>query len=122
MFSDYVWRAEILLGGASYNPCTMMTSYGNDLNYSGAWRPRDTSAICYKTHTCTALLANLGVGGEAMLNDTDDAARDVAAVMIPTTISAMWADRGKFFVMQIQTNQRAFTRLGYMEKLAVFLV
>lgn len=123
VFRTYTWKAEVLLGGASYNPRTMMTSHGNDLNHSGAWRPRDTTATGYKVHTCTAALANLGVGGDALLTDSGSVESDVASVManIRATIAAMRANRGKFFVMQIQTNQRAFTRAGYMEKIGRIL-
>ncbi|TAE29984.1 MAG: hypothetical protein EAZ92_05495 [Candidatus Kapaibacterium sp.] len=120
VFRNYTWKAEVLLGGASYNPRTMMTSHGQDLNHAGAWRPRDTSTSGYKNHTCTAALANLGVGGDALINDSGDVASNVAAVManIRATIAAMKANKGKFFVMQIQTNQRAFTRAGYMDKIS----
>lgn len=123
VFRTYTWKAEVLLGGASYNPRTMMTSHGNDLNHSGAWRPRDTTATGYKVHTCTAALANLGVGGDALLTDSGSVESDVASVManIRATIAAMRANKGKFFILQIQTNQRAFTRAGYMDKISRIL-
>lgn len=120
IFPNYTWKAEILLGGASYNARTMMTSHGQDLNHSGAWRPRDTTSAGYKNHTCTAALANLGVGGDALLSDSGTVESDVSAVManVRATIAAMRANKGKFFVMQIQSNQRAFTRAGYINKIS----
>lgn len=120
MFSNYTWKAEVILGGASYDFRVGRTSHGNDLNHSGAWRPRDTSSAGYKNHTCTASLANLGVGGDALLTTSANVASDVSTVManVRATIAAMKANKGKFFVMQIQTNQRDFSRAGYMDKIS----
>lgn len=41
--------------------------------------------------------------------------------LVRTTIAAMKANKGKFFVMQIQTNQRDFSRAGYMDKISTIL-
>lgn len=122
-YPTYTWTAEVLLGGASYDYARMQTSHGNDLNHNGAWRPRDTTSAGYMNHTCTAALANLGVGGEALLQPTTSVATDVATIMglVRTTIAAMKANKGKFFVMQIQTNQRDFSRAGYMDKISTIL-
>ena len=118
-FPTYTWRAEVLLGGATYNPRTMATSHGNDLNHVGAWKPRDTSSAGYMNHTCSSSLVNLGVGGDALFTTNGSIQADVAAIMtsVRANIAAMRANKGKFFVMQIQTNQRDFSRVGYMDKI-----
>jgi hypothetical protein len=122
-YPTYTWKAEVLLGGASYDYARMQTAHGADLNHVGAWRPRDTTSAGYMNHTCTAALANLGVGGDAIVDSTKPIATVVTEIManVRATIAAMKANKGKFFVMQIQTNQRDFSRSGYLDKISILL-
>jgi hypothetical protein len=123
VFPSYTWKADVLLGGASYDYRTQQTAHGQDLNHSGAWRPRDTTSLGYMNHTCLGVLANLGVGGDALISASNSVSADVAAIManVRSNIAAMRANRGKFFVMQIQTNQRDFSRAGYLDKISALL-
>ncbi len=122
-YPTYTWKAEVLLGGATYDYRRMQTGHGNDLNHSGAWRPRDTTSTGYMNHTCTAALANIGVGDDALIDSTKPVATVVTEIMtkVRAAITAMRANRGKFFTMQIQTNQRDFSRAGYLDKINILL-
>ncbi len=122
-YPTYTWKAEVLLGGASYDYVRMQTAHGSDLNHTGAWRPRDTTTAGYMNHICTAALANLGVGGDAVVDSTKPIATVVTEIManVRSTIAAMKANKGKFFVMQIQTNQRDFSRAGYLDKISILI-
>ncbi len=121
----YTWKADVLLGGATYDYKQMQTAHGQDINAVGAWRPRDTTSVGFFTHVCGGAIATIGVGGDALLGETTSVATDAATIMgiIRSTLAAMQiaGNRGKFYAMQIQTNQRDFSRAGYMDKINTLL-